>query len=104
MWWTKASGEKYSQALDDTGLDIQTLTNYAWVANNLSTRRDSLSWSHHREVASLGPAEQAEALETAEREGMTVRQLRDYIKRPLIIPSEGRPAVYLSSPKPALSP
>ncbi|HEV8525664.1 MAG TPA: MT-A70 family methyltransferase [Terriglobales bacterium] len=57
-------GEKYTQALEDTSYDYQTLRNYAWVAEHvdLSRRRDNLSWGHHAEVAALPPVQQDELL------------------------------------------
>jgi hypothetical protein len=71
-------GEKYSQALAATGYEYGSLRNMASVAGefDLSRRRDNLSWSHHAEVAGLGPAEQEAVLDQAEREGWTRQQLR----------------------------
>jgi hypothetical protein len=67
-WWLgdwliyghRAYGERYKAALDVTDLDYQTLRNYAWVARRfpVSRRRDSLSFQHHAEVASLPEPEQ----------------------------------------------
>ena len=53
-------GEKYKQAIAVTGLDYQTLRNYAWVAGrfDLSRRRDKLSFGHHAELAALPEHEQ----------------------------------------------
>jgi hypothetical protein len=46
-----------------------------------STRRRAISFSHHREVAYLAP-EQADALlTTAQQNELTVRELRDMVKR-----------------------
>jgi len=77
-WWVgdwlqygeRTYGEKYTQAVEATGMKAQTLMNYAWVASkvNLCVRRDSLSWSHHKEVASLPEPKQAQWLDTAEAE------------------------------------
>lgn len=53
-------GARYRDAMSITGLDYQTLRNYAWVASSipLSRRRDELSFQHHAEVASLEASEQ----------------------------------------------
>jgi hypothetical protein len=71
-------GEKYSRALEATGYEYQSLRDMASVAGefDLSRRRDNLSWSHHREVAALEPAQQEAALDRAEREGLSSKQLR----------------------------
>jgi len=56
-------GEQYAQAIDVLGLSYQTLANYAWVgrAFESSRRRESLTFSHHAEVAGL-PTEAQDAL------------------------------------------
>src|SRR6266568_4414813 len=48
---------RYEQAIEETGLDIQTLYNYKWVASKvpISLRRNNLSFHHHKEVAGLTP-------------------------------------------------
>lgn len=72
-------GARYREALDATGLDYQTLRNYAWVAGRweMSRRRDTLSFSHHEELANLAlDEEQDEWLDRAEESGWTVKQLR----------------------------
>ena len=55
IYGEQAYGQRYKLALDTTALDYQTLRNYAWVARrfDLSRRRDTLSFQHHAEVASL---------------------------------------------------
>lgn len=76
-------GEKYAQAIQvATGLEYQALANHAWVAGKVepSTRVETLSWSHHRLVAPLEPAEQAAWLNRAETEGLTYRELRKAIQ------------------------
>ncbi|KKK58089.1 hypothetical protein LCGC14_3047940, partial [marine sediment metagenome] len=61
-WWgdwvnfgERVYGEKYSQAIEDSGLDGQTLRIMAYTSNEFEVlrRRNNLSWSHHREVAGL---------------------------------------------------
>lgn len=75
-------GEKYTRAARVTGYDAQTLMNMAYVASRfeVSRRRETLSWSHHAEVAALDPAEQDEWLEKAAEERMSVRCLRQAIR------------------------
>ena len=48
-------GEKYTQALNQTGRAKSTLKNYAWVARTIppSKRVAALSFTHHREIAGL---------------------------------------------------
>ncbi len=50
-------GETYSQGMDLTGLEYQTLANEKYVSSRfeISRRRESLSFSHHAEGA-LEPA------------------------------------------------
>lgn len=71
-------GEKYAQALDGTGFAYQTLRADAYVASRIELlrRRNNLSWSHHREVAALEPAEQDAMLDLAEKEGLTREGMR----------------------------
>lgn len=91
QWWIgdwlnygeRAYGEKYSQALDATGLEYQAVANYAWVAKAVepSTRVESLSWTHHRHVASLPVNEQAEWLARAVCDHWAERELHREIRR-----------------------
>ena len=71
-------GEKYAQAVEDTGFAEQTLQNDVWVASAIpaSRRREELTFSHHSEVAALPPAEQDEWLDKAERGHWTRERLR----------------------------
>lgn len=90
LWWIgdwlnygeQRYGEKYSQALEATDYEYQTLRDAAWVSKEigLSRRRDNLSWSHHREVAPLPVDEQSRWLNTAEAEGWSSRDLRREVK------------------------
>ena len=70
-------GEEYSQVLDERG--HESLAQCKWVASAVdpSTRVLGLSWSHHREVAKLEPEEQEHWLSEAERQGYSVRGLRE---------------------------
>jgi len=76
-------GEKYAQAVEDTGYYNQTLRDDKWVSSriDLSLRKDNLTFSHHKEVASLEPDEQEELLDRAESDNLTVRQLRDAVRQ-----------------------
>ena len=103
QWWLgdwlntgeRRYGEMYSQALDATDYAYQTLRDAAWVAGKveLSRRRDSLSWSHHKEVAACEPDEQEMWLELAEREGLPQKALRQRIR-------EARAAVTIPDERP----
>lgn len=75
-------GGRYREAVEQTGLDYQTLRNYAWVARRfgLSRRRDSLSFGHHAEVASLPEPEQDFWLRKAAEFGWSTSQLRREVR------------------------
>lgn len=72
-------GEMYSQALEDTDYEIGSLRNMVYVASNVSSRNDNLSFKHHAAVAPLPPEEQKEMLDRAESEGLSVTELRAII-------------------------
>ncbi len=78
-----AYGERYARASRITGYDVQSLKNMAYVASHVepSRRRAGLSWSHHVEVVTLDPPDQDRWLERAERERLSVRCLREEIRR-----------------------
>jgi hypothetical protein len=91
-WWigdwcnygAAAYGEKYSQAADETGLDYQTLANYAWVSEAIppEMRRAELSFTHHSIVASLRTKnEKAKWLDHAAAGGWTTRELKKELKK-----------------------
>lgn len=69
---------RYRDAVERTGLNYQTLRNYAWVARRfeLSRRRDTLSFGHHAEVAALSDPEQDFWLRKAGECGWSTSQLR----------------------------
>jgi len=75
--------DRYAQALDRWHFNYQTLRDDRWVAGkvDMSLRKDKLSFSHHKEVASLPPPEQKDWLERAEREDLTTRELREQIRQ-----------------------
>lgn len=74
----KMYGEKYAQAEAVTGLNKQTLMNYASVCSQIprSRRREDLNFSIHAEVAYLEPAEQKKWLEQSAKNGWTREDLR----------------------------
>ena len=72
-----AWGEGYAQAIEITGMSVDRLNNYKWIANKIDVqqRRDDLSWSHHRAVAAFDPELQADWLERAIENGWSVNEL-----------------------------
>jgi hypothetical protein len=74
--------DRYKRAIDETGLDYQTLRNYAWIARKFGAprRRGKLSIQHHIEVAFLPEAEQDVWLDRAERFKWSKGTLRRYLK------------------------
>jgi hypothetical protein len=76
-------GERYSRASRITGYDVQTLMNMVYVASRveISQRREDLSWSHHAEVAALPSEERDGWLNVAQAERLSVRCLREEIRR-----------------------
>jgi len=90
-----AYGGRYREAVQRTGLDYQTLRNYAWVAGRfeLSRRRDSLSFGHHAEVAALPGPEQDFWLRKAEQFGWPVRRLRREVRASLAERGQGPAAL-----------
>jgi hypothetical protein len=87
--------DRYRIAISETSLDYGTLRNYAWVARKfpMSRRRDTLSFQHHVEVASLAEADQDIWLERAVRFKWSKAELRKRLRagaKPQI--SSGNPA------------
>ncbi|HXB63453.1 MAG TPA: hypothetical protein VNV42_01125 [Solirubrobacteraceae bacterium] len=76
-------GERYARASRITGYDVQTLMNMVYVATHfeISQRRENLSWSHHAEVCALPADERERWLELAQREHLSVRCLREELRR-----------------------
>ena len=76
---------RYREAIERTGLDYQTLRNYAWVARRFefARRRDNLSFAHHAEVASLDQPEQDYWLRQAEEQGWSRNRLRKEVRASL---------------------
>jgi hypothetical protein len=75
-------GRRYKEAIGATGLDYQTLRNYAVVARRfeLSRRRDTLSFHHHAEVCGLRDDDQDRWLDLAAERGLSTRELRRRIR------------------------
>jgi hypothetical protein len=74
--------DRYRRAIDEAGLDYQTLRNYAWIARKfaISRRRENLSFQHHAEVASLDDAAQDMWLDRAVEFGWSRNQLRKQVR------------------------
>lgn len=89
-WWIgdwlnfgeRKYGDMYSQALEITDYEYETLKDMKYVAANveMSCRHDNLSFSHHKEVASLEPKEQEKYLAKAEKENWDRAEMRQNIR------------------------
>lgn len=66
---------KYTQTLEESDYSYQTLRTFAWVSLSIDLLRrgNTLSFSHHREVASLEPEKQKYWLARAVNENLSVR-------------------------------
>jgi hypothetical protein len=95
-----AYGSRYRDAIQRTGLDYQTLRNYAWVARRfeLSRRRDTLSIGHHAEVAALPAPEQDFWLRKAEEFGWSTMRLRCEVRASLAERRQGSPGLEPADP------
>ena len=74
-------GEKYSQAMDLTGMAYQTLANCVWVSKHVpvQNRIQGLSWTHHRAVAGLPQDEQVDALQWAIEHSASASSLQQHL-------------------------
>jgi predicted DNA binding CopG/RHH family protein len=81
---------RYKEAVERTGLDYQTLRNYAWVARRFEhhRRRDTLSFAHHAEVTRLSPPEQDYWLRKAEQQKWSRNELRRAVRASLAAQNE----------------
>ncbi|MEU0600936.1 LmbU family transcriptional regulator [Streptomyces sp. NPDC006393] len=81
---------RYKEAIERTGLDYQTLRNYAWVARRFEhhRRRESLSFAHHAEVTRLSPPEQDYWLRKAEQQKWSRNELRRAVRAGLAVQSD----------------
>jgi hypothetical protein len=75
-------GRRYKEAISLTGLDYQTLRNYAVVARRfeLSRRRDNLPFQHHAEVCALSDGDQDHWLDVAAAEHWSRNDLRRHLR------------------------
>lgn len=75
-------GEMYSQALEMFDYEYGTLTNVKFVATAIesSRRRDNLSYSIHQAVAGLEPKDQDKLLDLAEKNGLSVLEVRNKVR------------------------
>ena len=88
QWWIgdylnegeRQHGEKFSQAIDES--QARSWKVYKWVSSKVQkvTRVTLLSWAHHREVASLKPAEQSRWLQKAIDNHWSKRDLYDAVR------------------------
>jgi hypothetical protein len=78
-------GRQYKRGIALTGLDYQTLRNYAAVARRfeMSRRRDKLSFQHHAEVCALTDEEQDHWLDRAEQGRWSRNELRRRLRSEL---------------------
>lgn len=81
----EAYNGRYRNAIEQTSLDYQTLRNYAWVSRrfSISRRRETLSFGHHAEVASLSEPEQEFWLRKAESLSWSRNRLRQEVRASL---------------------
>jgi hypothetical protein len=77
---------RYRDAIELTSLDYQTLRNHAWVARRypMACRRDTLSFTHHAEVAALADPERDFWLRKAVEHGWSAKRLRREVKASLL--------------------
>jgi hypothetical protein len=82
-------GRRYKEAVAATGLDYQTLRNYAVVARRFeaSRRRDDLTFQHHAELCALPDEEQDRWLDRAAAGNWSRNELRRRLRA-----AEGRNA------------
>lgn len=86
----KAYGQKYSQAINDTGFEYGYLANLAWVcrAVPLERRREAIqSVSIYQTLAPLDAEEQETWLDLIEENGWTRNELRAALKEEKMIAS-----------------
>lgn len=77
-----AYGEKYAQAIMESGRAYQTLANLAWITSKIEPerRRPHLSIAHHSAVAALPPPDADALLDMAEMENASSNELRRLVQ------------------------
>jgi hypothetical protein len=82
-WGEQRWGETYAQAVEATGLqpDYLSIIKYVGSRVDASRRREGLSFSHHRLVAKLDPANQEEFLLEAEKNNWTREGLGEAVAK-----------------------
>jgi N6-adenosine-specific RNA methylase IME4 len=77
----------YDDVVDQLGYDKSTLKTYKSISENVKPllRNNNLSFNHHKEVAKLPEPKQIEFLNRAVEEKLTVRDLREEIRKADII-------------------
>lgn len=75
-------GDKYAQAVLETGKSKGTLANYGYVARRVETsrRREDVDFGHYQNIAALEPEQQEDALDRIESEHLTVSQSRELVR------------------------
>jgi hypothetical protein len=83
VWGEDRFPDRYSQAMEVTGLQVETLANYAWVCRAWprSRRREAVAFGLHADLAALEETEQETWMEQVEREGWTRAELRRRLGR-----------------------
>jgi len=74
-------GERYAQAVTETGLAYQTLANIQWTVakfEDVSRRKERLTFTHHAAVAALPEADADELLDEAEEQGWSSYTVREH--------------------------
>jgi N6-adenosine-specific RNA methylase IME4 len=73
----------YDDIAEETGYDKTTLRHIKNITENIESgrRQPLLSFSHHSEIASLPPEKQTEFLNKAVEEKLSVRELREEIRK-----------------------
>jgi hypothetical protein len=88
FWWSadwavmcKARGASYDSLAEILHMSRKTLQNWAYVARRFPPReRRPVSFSHHSAVCGLLPEDAARWLDTAAKEGLSVRSLASKIR------------------------
>lgn len=76
----KYFGEDFAQLIPE--YEAESVRKFAWVARRIPPvlRRPNLSFGIHQEIAKLDDSMQDALLEKAERESLTVKQMRNILK------------------------